>query len=213
MPAKKGQSTNFVVVDGIRFYKTASGYYSSAKAKRLHVYIWEREHGPVPSGHDIHHKDGNKDNNSIENLVCVPRHAHHADHMSARSDQCRDIMFEHVLPAAKKWHKSDEGRDWHKEHYKKSLAPKWDNAVTLVCEYCGKEYETKKLTSYKSRFCSNNCRTQWRRVSGVDNEERTCVVCGAVFTTNKYSKAKTCSKACSAKAQSITKTAKRHPSP
>lgn len=213
MPARKGQSTNFITVDGVRFYKSASGYYSSSKRKRLHIYLWEREYGPVPEGHDIHHKDGNKDNNSIENLVCVLRRTHHTEHMADRTDQCREIMENHVLPAAKRWHGSDAGRDWHKEQYQKTLAPKWEEVVTLTCEYCGKAYEAKKLTSYKSRFCSNNCKSQWRRVSGVDNEERICTMCGSSFTTNKYSKAKTCSRACSCKSQSLTKTAKHRQSP
>ena len=62
MPAKKGCSTNFVLVDGIRFYKTKQGYYCSAKAGRLHRYVWEKEHGKVPEYHDIHHLDGDENN-------------------------------------------------------------------------------------------------------------------------------------------------------
>ena len=52
----------------------ATGYYvcTSAERKRLHIAIWEHEHGmAVPEGCVIHHKDWCKTNNSVENLTCV----------------------------------------------------------------------------------------------------------------------------------------------
>lgn len=51
-----------------------TGYYICCVGdrKRLHVEIWEREHGiKVPPGCIIHHLDWDKTNNSIENLICV----------------------------------------------------------------------------------------------------------------------------------------------
>lgn len=51
-----------------------TGYYvcTSGERKRLHVVIWEHEHGmAVPEGCVIHHKDWVKTNNSVENLTCV----------------------------------------------------------------------------------------------------------------------------------------------
>lgn len=42
-----------------------------------HIIVWERHHGKrVPAGHVIHHRDENRTNNQIENLVCMPRSAH-----------------------------------------------------------------------------------------------------------------------------------------
>ena len=52
----------------------ATGYYvcTSGGRKRLHIAIWEHEHGmAVPEGCVIHHKDWCKTNNSVENLTCV----------------------------------------------------------------------------------------------------------------------------------------------
>jgi hypothetical protein len=34
----------------------------------VHVREWERHHGPVPAGYQIHHKDGNRQNPDIGNL-------------------------------------------------------------------------------------------------------------------------------------------------
>lgn len=212
MPAKKGTSTNFVLVDGIKFYKTAQGYYSSAKSKRLHIYVWEKANGEVPDGYDIHHIDHNKDNNALENLACVPRSKHHSEHMAERDvDEMRRNLDENVRPLASKWHGSDDGIQWHKEHYCRTLGEKWDDKIIRNCDVCGKPYETPVLTRGHSRFCSNNCKSAWRRKQGLDLEERICVICGKPFMTNKYLKAKTCSKECSAESQRRTKLAKHRP--
>ena len=46
----------------------------------LHRYTWERERGEIPAGMVIHHKDGNCQNNAIENLECVSQKQHRAKH-------------------------------------------------------------------------------------------------------------------------------------
>jgi hypothetical protein len=62
----------------------ATGYYvctTGKKRQRLHVAIWEHEHGmAVPEGCVIHHKDWVKTNNSVENLTCVTVEGHEEIH-------------------------------------------------------------------------------------------------------------------------------------
>ena len=61
----------------------ATGYYvcTSGKRTRLHIAIWEYEHGmAVPDGCVIHHKDWCKTNNDIENLTCVTVEGHEEIH-------------------------------------------------------------------------------------------------------------------------------------
>lgn len=41
-----------------------------------HRYVWEKHNGKIPRGHVIHHKDGNKLNNSIKNLQCMIKLEH-----------------------------------------------------------------------------------------------------------------------------------------
>ena len=63
---------------------TAKGYSRISVGGRQvmeHVYIWEREHGRrVPPGHDIHHIDGDKLNNKIDNLRLVTKLEHKRIH-------------------------------------------------------------------------------------------------------------------------------------
>lgn len=42
--------------------------------------IWENTYGKIPNGYEIHHKDGNGKNNSIENLICVTPEEHYRIH-------------------------------------------------------------------------------------------------------------------------------------
>lgn len=58
---------------------------SSGVRKRLHVAIWEHEHGcEVPDGCVIHHKDWCKTNNSVDNLTCVTVADHERIHNHKR---------------------------------------------------------------------------------------------------------------------------------
>ena len=41
-----------------------------------HRLVWEKAHGPIPEGHIIHHLNGIKNDNRLENLAALPRNAH-----------------------------------------------------------------------------------------------------------------------------------------
>jgi len=103
--------------------------------------------------------------------------------------------------AAKAWHASDEGRAWHAEHGKRT----WENRqlFDVPCQHCGKAITTPYPT--RAKYCDLNCRAAARRASGVDNEQRTCGVCGQQFTANKYVKSNYCGKPCQCVAASRTK--------
>lgn len=49
---------------------------------REHTYMWEKHNGiPLPKGFVIHHINGIKDDNRIENLIALPKRSHNS-HMS-----------------------------------------------------------------------------------------------------------------------------------
>jgi hypothetical protein len=53
-----------------------NGYLRTGRDKYVHRMVWEKHHGPIPNGHHIHHKDGDKLNNVIENLELLTASEH-----------------------------------------------------------------------------------------------------------------------------------------
>ncbi len=185
---------------GISFRKDAkTGYYLAAKPtrgkirERLHVFLWRMEKGDIPEGHHIHHIDGDKENNAIENLTCILQRDHLSHHMKEQIEKdpqkYRDRM-EVIRPLASAWHRSEEGRAWHSKHAKEQKHEEKE----FVCQSCGKTF--KALPYGTVKYCSNACKSNARRYSGVDNEERRCTICGKTFEINKYSKQQCCSRGC-----------------
>lgn len=60
-------------------HTTKKGYhriYYEGRNQLAHDVVWERVHGPIPDGHRVHHRDGDKQNNVIENLELVSHLTH-----------------------------------------------------------------------------------------------------------------------------------------
>lgn len=64
--------------DGKKFTIRNTGYYSLTSDDRclMHRYVWEKEHGVIPKGWDIHHLNEDRADNRIENLECLPKSEH-----------------------------------------------------------------------------------------------------------------------------------------
>ena len=187
------------IFNGVKFTRDdETGYYlNSTIRKRMHVYVWEFYNGKVPKGFEVHHKDFDRSNNDISNLQLMTATEHkryHGENQSAELLQFRrENLATKARPKANEWHGSEEGREWHKAHYAE-MGDKLHERVTKTCKQCGKEFQG---LSY-NLFCSNACKSAYRRKTGVDNVERICKVCGKTFTTNRYTKVQTCSYHCRA---------------
>ena len=165
--------------------------------RRLHEDLWIDAYGPIPPGYHVHHRDHDTLNNDLDNLICIPRGEHQQHHKdSRRGVECTPEQLAHlakIRDLAAEWHRSPEGREWHVEHGRRT----WDGRphVERTCEHCGIDYLTRVFGGHE-RFCSNACKSAARRASGVDNVDKLCVVCGSVFTANRYARAVTCSRKC-----------------
>ena len=80
----------------------------------------------------------------------------------------------------------------HQEH----IDLHWKMLVGKTCEHCGQPFECSFLLRDRQRFCSNACKSAWRRAQKLDHEERICPVCFEPFMVNHYSKKQCCSRLC-----------------
>lgn len=200
MTVKYENNGKIAYFNGNRFTRDErTGYYLASKPingkrKRLHIVVWEYFNGEVPEGYNIHHKDHDKRNNAIDNLECMTKSEHLRHHGKTRP--VTEEMLNHLAEAremTKVWHASKEGREWHRQHAIESAKNR--KPIKLVCTYCGKEYEA-MMKNKENNFCSNNCKSAYRRKMGYDNIEKVCEHCGGTYIANKYQKTKYCN-ACS----------------
>jgi len=161
-----------IFYDDIKFYPTKQGYYLGQvnnQPKRLHIYIWEKHYGKIPRGFHIHHLDRDKSNNNINNLIILPRHEHLSFHSSLEENiekARKSIKIARIK--ASEWHRSKEGKKWHKKHWNNYMKEKFEDKVEKKCEVCGSAFYAVKMFAYRSKYCCDNCKaTALRRRRGI----------------------------------------------
>ena len=182
--------------NGISYHLYKGERYYSRHTTRMHTAVWEYYNGEIPNSFHIHHIDSNPENNKIENLCIRNAKEHLSEHSKIWHENNKEKTKTHlakIRPLASEWHKSEVGRAWHREHAKTFNFGAVDYGV-VNCEVCNNEF--KKKTSYQ-RFCSNKCKSKYRRTLGIDNIQKKCKLCDKLFTANKYSRVEFCSKSCS----------------
>lgn len=200
--ARKSES---VVFNGITFRRYPMSkhwahrmYYSPHAGHRrngvgcLHEEVWKAAHGPIPDGHEIHHKDRDSLSNALENLACLTKAEHDAEHHDDRS--ARAVISDAARAAAAKWHASPEGHAWHKQHGKDGTANL--PLVTVQCRFCGQDYQT--ICPKRAQFCGQNCRQKFyrRQRGGGDPQKATCEHCHREYTRTKNNVQRYCSALC-----------------
>lgn len=164
-----------IIFNGVKYRLLSKGrYYLSQSttnkgrkgAKGLHVAIWEfYNNKKVPNGYVIHHKDGNYKNNSIENLACLSAQEHFELHKKQKTQKGKSPeQIEHlnkIRKLSKEWHRSEQGKKWHKQHVLNSLSKTWDFRELRTCVICGKTYIAK---ARHSKYCCKQCQTKAYRL-------------------------------------------------
>lgn len=180
---------------GKSFYKQKDGYWVNFMPIQAHRWVWINHHGTIPKGMDIHHKDGDKDNNEIENLQMLSRSEHLKEHWKdpeLRKERRKqlDILRKQVH----EWLRSPEGRKKQSESSKKAWEKRRKDLI--CCIECGKEIIT---TQPWTKFCDGSCSMRWRRKHKPNLIEEICPVCHKIFSKEKFTPKRFCSISCGAK--------------
>lgn len=169
---------------GKKFYKQKDGYWANMMPIHAQRWVWINHHGAIPKGYDIHHKDGDKSNNEINNLEILTRSEHLKRHWKEGRfdiDQRRKQLAE-----ARKWTQTHEGR----KKISQTSLDSWKarEKVTLSCKNCGKQFQGFYT---KTQACSERCYYQMRRIKQGNPVKftrkqipKTCVRCGAGFSAS-----------------------------
>lgn len=129
--------------------------------KGLHVAIWEDANGrAVPAGFEVHHQDHDTFNCDPGNLECLPKSEHRSQ--PKNHDPVRNAAaLAKAREAAKEWHGSDAGLEWHRQHAAESIrapgvAAPYSKAepISGICEWCGAPFSA---LSRQARFCGMPC--------------------------------------------------------
>jgi endogenous inhibitor of DNA gyrase (YacG/DUF329 family) len=176
-----------------KHYKQEYYYNPYSKPYRsLHRRMWFDVNGMIPKGYHLHHKNGDPSDNRLDNFELKERFSHLSEHGKTLAKEKLERFQKAGIKKAAEWHKSKDGVAWHKQHAKAFKFGEFDYGKA-ECEDCGKKYHKK---TKRSRFCSNACKSNWRRKNKPDLITKSCPTCGQEYQTRKYLPAKYCSKAC-----------------
>src|SRR6266403_1185225 len=128
--------------DRIFYQDKKTGYWISTSYPRIraHRWIWNNVHGIIPKGYHIHHRNEDKSDNRIENLELIEATRHLSHHASKPENRQRlKQLVDKIRPMTKEWHRSEEGRAWHRLHAIKTKFGKWE-PTKHDCQQCGKQY-------------------------------------------------------------------------
>ena len=168
-------AANPIVLDALTQYFDGGLYrlwpsdkYLSRGGKKLHRDVWRIAFGNIPDGCHIHHRDANTKNNALANLECIPAKIHLSETW-AKNKKGKVHFSDAARDAAAEWHKSDEGRLWHRRHAERQKSwTKWKREEK-PCFQCGVLFMALVRKSGNSqKYCGEKCKVAAYRARGAD---------------------------------------------
>ena len=140
------------------YWLTGNGYMKHHSEERfMHRDVWIEANGPIPRGFHIHHKNGIKTDNRLENLECRSPSDHMARHglTLKQSNSWAKRVRKMAIRSFECWSCGKEAQSWH--------------PLAFCCKECGQKYnnwlhDLKKAVEREAR-----------------KVQRACVICGVVF--------------------------------
>jgi hypothetical protein len=191
------------------WHRYRGGHY--ATIVRLHREVWEQACGPIPVGFHVHHKNGDKGDNSLSNLELLWHGEHSARHVEAKLGPHRERALRNAF-ATRLRNSADRklrglvcaqcGAQYASgaRHPKRFCSSRCVEAARSgafarqfrKCEHCGQEYFAAKRVQ---RYCSRLCNARACAERTVTVRELACARCGAAFSS-KRSNARFCTRQC-----------------
>ena len=177
--------------DGIIYAERQGKHFFANQS--IHRAVWQYYNGEIPYDHVIHHVDGNKANNSINNLHCLTSSEHQILHkvtMAETSEKICRYCGENFLSKGTSDFCSERCRQ-HAAYEDK------ENWATRVCPVCGAEFSCYKFS--KQTFCSNKCGVSARVQKQLAEKERrtiTCENCGKEVSAAEAYSSRFCCESC-----------------
>ncbi|MBR2773930.1 MAG: HNH endonuclease [Selenomonadaceae bacterium] len=201
--------------NGVNYRRNKRGWYQTPNTA-LHRVVWEYHNGTIPKGYEIHHVDGDKANNQIENLQCVTRKEHR--HLHVELDRAKGLI---ASPPKKYFICQKCGKEFSSSLDNPKLCftcrakpkkPKPEHVIKpfrprrfRTCIVCGKVFELNVRQRHNGhKTCSPDCHEKFKhRIV-----EKACPICGKSFHPH-HSWQKTCSPKCGSKLSGNPSRAKR----
>lgn len=163
------------------------------KLLSLHRMVWICYNGEIPEGHDIHHKDFDKENNVISNLELVHKDEHKKIHLAHKTKKVPEKKQKFICKVCGKEYESvNRSNNTYCSVKCKKTAERVRATKIKICKVCGKEFSTRD----DAEICSKKCLGKFLN----RQEIKTCPVCGKTFSDVVSKHRKHCSPECAAAA-------------
>lgn len=175
------------IFNGYSFYKNKKGRFICTIS--LHRFLWMYLNGEISEGYDIHHKDFDKDNNSIDNLQILTKDEHNKIHLSHKLKKAPEKKTKFICKiCGNEYEAVNRGNNNYCSQMCKKIAERTRATEIKICEICGKKFST----SDDARFCSPKCIGEYLK----RQEAKTCPICGKTFSDVISKHRKYCSLEC-----------------
>ena len=89
-----------------KVFTNSNGYVVASNGKtvrRHHVWLWEKQYGSIPQGHELHHVNGCRTDNDLGNLVLMKIGDHRRLHCLARIESIKSQVRQQPRDLHGRW--------------------------------------------------------------------------------------------------------------